>query len=362
MERIIAIKNLMIEIIRSIHYIINNRAEEIEMNVFTGYKSETAIELDNLWSKYWTLADELKAACLDDSTIYSGIISSIGEEAKLEKPVDKTRVFLTIEDLEEVETLKKIRREELRLEAIIKEVNFYIEMSKKPAMQDHIKEINSELLKRKKMLEEQQAIIKQLTKGIKPKQKPVEAAMQVAAKAEEVTTASKEDVTIQEGHSNNEVVTQMDDNSMTIGSDKEDAEFWDLVDKTTTDKKMDLANEVWGDLSSLYNEATTPDEVVIGEDEYININELTYESQEVWKPIKDYPYEVSTKGRVRISSTKEEVRVVTVISGVKKIFLNGRWIPLAKLIYAMFIEGGVKEVTYIDNNIHNNHILNLKAA
>jgi len=346
MERIIAIKNIMIEVKRNILHILNNRKDEIKMNVFTGYKSETAIELDNLNNKYHALSDELQAACLFDSTVYSGIVSSIDKEAETLNLIDR-------------QTREMMRRSNQRMATALKSLRGEGGIASAEAAKA---EIEAELIATKNIM----------TQG--------EATAQVAVKAEEAIIAPKEDTTVSENkdndmtnNNNKEVVVAQEAHEeacMTTNSSKEDAEFWDLVEKEEAKKSNngidDYVKDMYGDLDALYNKTVTPEEIVIGEDEYININELTCESSEIWKPIKYTLYEISTNGRVRIAGTKKEVEELAIgtIKGkdVKMIFLDGQWMPLAKLVYAMFIEGGVKEVIHMDNNIHNNHILNLKAA
>lgn len=272
MKKVIAIKNELIEVKREINHIIKYRKEEIKKDFFTGYRSETAIKLDQAWDRYYTLANELKEACLDDSLIYSSIISLIDEEAKKEKAKQETRVFLTVEDLRE-------------------------------------------------------------------------AKKDIAAIEEKLISINDTRET-QETYKEETVVTQVNDICMIHVNSKEDADFWRLVDEATTDKKMDLVSEVWGDLSSLYNNESQA--------------QVKAEEAEEWKDLKGTDYQVSNCGRVRNNNTKKIIETFE-SNNMMIVKLGDKYLPVAALVFSLFNDTVCKDIEHIDKDITNNHISNLRA-
>lgn len=288
MEKVIAIKNELIKAKREINYIIKHREGEFALNIFTGYRSEATIELEQAWDRYYTLSKELKAACLNDDLIYRSIVQSADEEAAREEVKQDTRLFLTVEDL--MPTKKEV----------------------KPATQKEHKEVT------------------------------------VVTQANDLymTTDNNKEEVVQEAHEEATTVLKEDDSCMINESSKEDEEFWKLVNESATDKKMDLVSEVWGDLSSLYNnKAAAP---------------ATEEAEE-WKDLKNTDYQVSSFGRVRDRKTNKIIEAFK-SNNMIVVKLGDVYLPLAQLVFSVFNDTICKNIEHIDKDITNNHLSNLRAA
>lgn len=137
-------------------------------------------------------------------------------------------------------------------------------------------------------------------------------------------------------------------------------EFWRLVEteeKKVADKsRMTLVKEIFGcDISSIQNSKAKE----IGEDEYVDLGALTYEDEEIWKTIKSTKYQVSTLGRVRNSVTFEIIKPFE-SAGMMVVKIDNSYLPLAGLTFSLFNKEVTRDIQHIDNDINNNHILNLR--
>ncbi|MGL5153234.1 MAG: NUMOD4 domain-containing protein [Clostridium sp.] len=146
----------------------------------------------------------------------------------------------------------------------------------------------------------------------------------------------------------------------TIILNDQEKEFWRLVEeeekKVANKPKLDVAYEIFGcDISSIPNSKAKE----IGEDEYVDLETLTYQDEEIWKTIKGTKYQVSTLGRVRSSSTYEIIKPFKT-NNIMAVKIDNSCLPVAGLIFSLFNKEVARDIQHIDNDITNNHILNLR--
>lgn len=264
-------------------------------------------------------------------------------------------------------TMKKnkeiLKNLEIKMDTVKKETMFFIDMYTTAPNIEMKERALSEIESRRKELEELGAILEAIveeTNLVETVFLTVEdlkdAKVDIAFVESRLVTINESEVVEELGP----VIVEETVVEETIILNDQEKEFWRLVEeeekKVANKPKVDVAYEILGcDISLIPNSKAKE----IGEDEYVDLETLTYQDEEIWKTIKGTKYQVSTLGRVRSSSTYEIIKPFKT-NNIMAVKIDNSCLPVAGLIFSLFNKEVARDIQHIDNDITNNHILNLR--
>ncbi|WP_194190309.1 NUMOD4 domain-containing protein [Clostridium chrysemydis] len=256
-----------------------------------------------------------------------------------------------------VKIKNELKNMEIKMSIIEKEAMFFIDMYTTAPNAEIKARALREIESRKMELEEVGTVIENLKEQVKTVN-----SVKLLKVSDLYNRSDKCKITVNEAGLleivKDEIIAQTVEIAETVTLDEK--EFWKLVEaeeKKMADKsRISLVKEIFGfDISSIPNSKAKE----IGEDEYVDLEKLTYEDEEIWKTIKSTKYQVSTLGRVRNSVTFEIVKPFK-SNNIMIVKLDNSYLPLAGLIFSLFNKEVARDIEHIDNDITNNHILNLR--